>query len=140
DENRSGKTIARSLRDMEKARHFFREVAFGYLDAVLIIIGVLVFTFAQHWTYGVSVGALVVGAFGLTLFIGARIAQMDRVVSDHYDRVSTNLQENVAGARVVRAFGREPEESRKFGGSLGTFSESWIAETDFWTRIMPWVG
>ena len=36
DENRSGKTIARSLRDMEKARHFFREVWFGYLEVGLL--------------------------------------------------------------------------------------------------------
>src|SRR6185503_20921866 len=52
DENRSGKTIARSLRDMERARYFFREVAFGYVDALLIILGVLVVSFAIHWGYG----------------------------------------------------------------------------------------
>ena len=140
DENRSGKTIARSLRDMEKARHFFREVAFGYLDALLVIAGVLVVAFALHWTYGVAVGVVVLCAFFLTIYVGTRIAQMDRVVSDNYDRVSTNLQENVAGARVVRAFGREPEESAKFGSSLGVFTESWKAEAAFWTGLMPWIG
>ncbi len=140
DENRSGKTIARSLRDMEKAKTFFREVAFGYLDAALMIVGVLVVTFAAHWAYGVAIGAVVICAFTLTCWVGVRIARMDRVVSDDYDRVSTNLQENVAGARVVRAFGREPEESAKFGGSLGTFTGSWKAEARFWTGLMPWVG
>ncbi len=140
DENRSGKTIARSLRDMEKARHFFREVAFGYLDALLMIAGVLVASFIAHWTYGVAIALVVGTAFGLTLWIGVRIARMDRVISDNYDRVSTNLQENVAGARVVRAFGREPEESAKFGGSLGTFTGSWTALSNFWTSLTPWIG
>lgn len=113
DENRSGKTIARALRDMEKSRLFFREVAFGYLDALLMIAGVLVASFLAHWTYGVAITLVVGTAFGLTLWVGVRIAKMDRVISDNYDRVSTNLQENVAGARVVRAFGREPEEPRR---------------------------
>ena len=140
DENRSGKTIARALRDMEKTRHFFREVAFGYLDALLMLAGVLVFTFALHWTYGVASAVLTCTAFFLTVRLGVQIARMDRAVSDNYDRVSTNLQENVAGARVVRAFGREPEESTKFGGSLGTFSSSWKAEAQFWTSIQPYIA
>jgi ABC-type multidrug transport system fused ATPase/permease subunit len=140
DENRSGKTIARSLRDMEKSKVFYREVAFGYVDAVLMILGVLVVTFAAHWTYGAAIGVVVLAAFGLTLHVGTRIARMDRAVSDNYDRVSTNLQENIAGARVVRAFGREPEECAKFGGSLDVFTASWKAEARFWTGLMPWIG
>lgn len=140
DENRSGKTIARALRDMEKARNFFREVAFGYLDAILMVVGVLVAAFAAHWTYGVALGAVVVCAFGMTIRMGMRIAQINRQVSDDYDKVSTNLQENVAGARVVRAFGREPEESKKFGGSLGTFTGSWHGEAAYWTTLAPWIG
>jgi len=140
DENRSGKTIARSLRDMEKARHFFHEVAFGYLDALLMIVGVLVLSFALHWTYGVAIAVVVCSAFWLTVRVGVRIARLDRGVSDDYDRVSTNLQENVAGARVVRAFGREPEESEKFGGSLVRFSTSWKGEAAYWTSLTPWIG
>jgi ATP-binding cassette subfamily B protein len=140
DENRSGKTIARSLRDMEKAKVFFREVAFGYVDSILMIVGVLVATFAANWAYGAAIGAVVLVAFGLTLRVGRRIAQLDRGVSDDYDRVTTNLQENISGARVVRAFGREPEECRKFGGSLGRFTGSWAAEARYWTGLMPWVG
>jgi ATP-binding cassette subfamily B protein len=140
DENRSGKTIARALRDMEKARNFFREVAFGYLDAILLVAGVLVASFAAHWTYGVGIGVVVLCAFGLTIRIGMRIAQINRGVSDNYDKVTTNLQENIAGARVVRAFGREPEESRKFGGSLGVFTGSWQGEAAYWTTLSPWIG
>lgn len=140
DENRSGKTIARSLRDMEKARHFFREVAFGYVDAVLTIAGALALSFAMHWTYGAA-NALVVGAAAwLTLRVGSNIARMSRVVSDDYDRVTTNLQENVAGARVVRAFGREEEERGKYGGSLGVFTGSWKNEASYWTTLTPWIG
>jgi ATP-binding cassette subfamily B protein len=140
DENRSGKTIARSLRDMEKAKVFFREVAFGYVDAILMITGVLAVTFATHWTYGASISVVVLVAFGLTIHVGKRIAQMDRAVSDNYDRVSTNLQENIAGARVIRAFGREPEERARFGGSLDVFTGSWKSEARYWTGLMPWIG
>ncbi len=54
DANRSGKTIARSLRDMEKAKQFFREVVFGYAEIVLLVVGVTVLAFATWWTFGVA--------------------------------------------------------------------------------------
>jgi ATP-binding cassette subfamily B protein len=114
DENRSGKTIARSLRDMEKAKGFFREVAFGWIEIGLVVIGVVILSFVTHWTYGATLGLLFLVAFLATLVVGSRIGKMDRAVSDAYDRVTTSLQENVAGARVVRAFGREPEEIDRF--------------------------
>ena len=110
DVNRSGKTIARSLRDMERARVFFREVAFGYLECIVLLVLGVVACFAQHWSYGLCVAATSVTAFLFTIRVGARIARMDLEADDRYDHVTTVLQENVAGARVVRAFGREPDE------------------------------
>src|SRR5439155_16088007 len=65
------------------------------------------------------------------------IAQMDRGVSDTYDRVTTTIQENVAGARVVRAFGQEPGEVERFGGRLGTYSTQWKALERYWTTVLP---
>ena len=137
DANRSGKTIARSLRDMEKAKRFFREVAFGYLEIGLVATGIVIMSFVQHWTYGVVVLLTVVAATSLALMTGAEIAHRDRDVSDRYDVVSTVLQENVAGARVVRAFGRETEEMSKFGARLRSFTGSWRSVARFWTARMP---
>ncbi len=137
DENRSGKTLARSLRDMEKARHFFREVWFGYLEIALLVVVVLVVVFATFWGYGLVVlltfGTAIAGA----TFVGKRIAVLDREVSDSYDHVATALQENVAGAHVVRAFGRERAEIGKFGGHMDRFTGGWHAVQRFWTGIMP---
>src|SRR5262245_8729703 len=140
DENRSGKTIARSLRDMEKARNFFREVAFGYVEMILVVVGVVVLSFVVHWTYGLVIGAILGTTALVTGLAAGRIGVMDRRASDLYDRVTTVLQENVAGARVVRAFGREPEESGKFGGRLGVFSGAWHVLMRFWTSVMPCIS
>lgn len=137
DENRSGKTIARSLRDMEKAKGFYREVAFGYVEMAIVAVGVVVLSFALHWTYGALALVLLWGPLLVTAWSARRIALMDKGISDEYDRVTTALQENVAGARVVRAFGREPEEVEKFGGRLGVFTSAWKVLVRFWTTLMP---
>jgi ATP-binding cassette subfamily B protein len=140
DENRSGKTIARSLRDMEKAKHFFREVWFGWVEICLLLLAVVAAVFVVHWTYGVVVLLTFGTAVYACIVAGARIAHMDREVSDVYDEVATVLQENVAGARVVRAFGREPGETQKFGGRMDAFSTGWARVERFWTGVMPIVN
>lgn len=140
DRNRSGKTIARSLRDMERARMFFREVAFGYAELLILLVLALVACALVHPAFGLAIGATSLTAFLLTLRVGSRIARMDLVADDSYDHVTTVLQENVAGARVVRAFGREPGQSEKFGGRLREFSTGWRGVAQFWTGVMPWIG
>ncbi len=136
DKNRSGATIVRSLRDMEKARHFFREVWFGWLEITLLVIAVFAAAFWTHWTYGL----LIVGTFGPgilgSVLIGRRVAQLDRTVSEDYDTVTTALQENVAGARVVRAFGRESQEVQKFGSRMDALSTSWVNLERYWTGTL----
>ena len=140
DLNRSGKTIARSLRDMERARLFFREIAFGYAELLLLLVLGLAACALVHPLFALATAATSVTAFVITLRIATRIARMDLAADDDYDHVTTVLQENVAGARVVRAFGREPDQSRKFGGRLREFTSSWHGLARFWTGIMPWVG
>ena len=140
DRNRSGKTIARSLRDMERAKTFFREVAFGYLELFILMVLGLAVIWWLHPAYGIAITATTLTAVSLTLVIGGRIAHLDLATDDEYDHVSTALQENVAGARVIRAFGREPEESSKFGGRLRAFTDSWHAFARYWTGRMAWVG
>lgn len=140
DQNRSGKTIANALRDMEQAKHFFKEVWFGYLTVGLLLVATVIASFDTHWTYGV----VVLVTFGVAIRfvggIGSRVAHLDRAVCDDYDEVSTVLQENVAGARVVRAFGRETSENEKYGGRMDSFSDGWGGEARFWTARMPWIA
>jgi len=140
DENRSGETIARSLRDMEKARHFFREVWFGYLEITILVAVVVALVFLEHWTYGLVVSLTFGVGIAACVLVGRRIAALDRDVCDTYDDVATTLQENVAGARVVRAFGRETHEVARFGGHMDRYTRKWAAMERFWTGVMPGVN
>lgn len=139
DKNRSGKTIARSLRDMEKAQLFFAEVWFGYLEVGLMLIAVFVAVFVTHWSYGLATFAGFGTGIALCIVTGKKVVKIDRGVSDLYDGVTTVVQENVAGARVVRSFGQEPQEVRKFGNKMDGFSGGWRSLERYWSVRMPFV-
>jgi len=136
DTNRSGATIVRSLRDMEKARHFFREVWFGWLEIALLVVAVLLASFWTHWSYGLAVLATFGPGLVGSVLIGRRVASLDRKVSEDYDDVTSTLQENVAGARVIRAFGRESQEVHKFGSRMDALSTSWATLERYWTGTL----
>jgi ATP-binding cassette subfamily B protein len=136
DANRSGATIVRALRDMEKTRHFFREVWFGYLEITLLVIAVFAACFATHVAYGLVLLATFGPGIAGSVAVGRRVAHLDKRVSADYDEVTTVLQENVAGARVVRAFGRESQEVRRFGTRMDALSTSWTDLERYWTGTL----
>ena len=140
DENRSGETIARCLRDMEQTKHFYREVWFGYLQLGLLLVAALVAIAWQHPIYLVAVIPLYLLALGACFGLGRRVGDIDRQVCDDYDEVCTVLTENVAGARVVRAFGREREEVARFGTRMDAYSSGWTRLEGMWTGVMPLVN
>src|SRR5262249_3226171 len=47
-------------------------------------------------------------------YFGQRIHVRFKAVQDYFGDISARVQENLAGVRVVRAFGREGVESRTF--------------------------
>ena len=137
DKNRSGETIARSLRDMEQAKHFFREVWFGYLQLFLLLIAVLIAIAWSHPLYLACVMPVYATALYCSTRLGRRIGTLDRTVCDEYDDVVQVMTENVAGARVVRAFGREQEEVTRFGTRLDKNTSSWTHLEATWAGVMP---
>ena len=139
DKNRSGETIARSLRDMEKARLFFAEVWFGYLEIGLMLAATFVAVFMAHWSYGLATLAGFGTGIALCVVTGKQVVKIDRGVSDLYDGVTTVVQENVAGARVVRSFGQEPQEVKKFGNKMDGFTGGWRSLERYWSVRMPFV-
>ena len=140
DRNRSGETIARSLRDMEQTKHFYREVWFGYLQLALLLVAVLVAIGVTHPLYLACVVPVYTLAMACSFRLGRRVGTMDREFCDDYDEVLQVVTENVAGARVVRAFGREQDEVGRFGTRLDKSTGSWRALEQKWSGNMPFIN
>lgn len=140
DTHRSSETIARSLRDMEQAKQFYREVWFGYVQLGLLLVGVVIAVALQHPIYLLALLPVYAVALIACVGLARRLATLDRTACDEYDEVMTVLTENVAGARVVRAFGREREEVSRFGGRMDRFRADWSIVERFWTGAIPLVN
>ncbi len=101
--------------------------------APLMMIGslILMFTTSQHLAL-TMVPLLLVTTVILIWFI-RKTEPLYRTVQEKLDRLNTVLQENIAGARVVKAFVRNDFEGERFAGASAAF-------TDHSTRVMQFMA
>ncbi|MFQ5349328.1 MAG: ABC transporter ATP-binding protein, partial [Thermoanaerobaculia bacterium] len=85
-------------------------------NTVFTAVGALVFMARIHGGLSlVSLGALPLVVLVMRLF-GERIHVLFQRVQSRFSDLSTRVQENLSGARVVRAYAVEEEEKRRFEG------------------------
>jgi ATP-binding cassette subfamily B protein len=114
DQTRTGELIQRSTSDVEAVRRFYQEQAMSIGRILLLFI----INFVAIWRIDarlalisvVAVPALVL----ISYFFFKRIAAQYERYQEQDAVVSSTLQENLSGVRVVKAFARQGYEKEKF--------------------------
>ena len=114
DKWRTGELMVRLNSDVNTVRMFVRMGSFLIVQSVLMIIGTLVAMFMTD----VGLASIMAIIMPLTLVVFAFAATFIRPLfmkaRKALDDMNNTMQENLAGAKVVRAFARQEEEIRKF--------------------------
>ena len=105
--------------------------------APLMMIGSLIrmFTTSQHLAL-TMVPLLLVTTVILVWFI-RKTEPLYHSVQEKLDRLNTVLQENIAGARVVKAFVRNDFEGQRFAGASEAFTDHSIRVMQFMSTMSP---
>jgi ATP-binding cassette, subfamily B, bacterial len=114
DKTQTGELIQRSTSDVDALRRFFSEQAIGVGRIILLFtvnfIALLNLN-VQLAFYSIVVIPLVVA---VSYFFFRRITKAYEEYQEQEATLSTTLQENLAGVRVVKAFARQDYERKKF--------------------------
>ena len=114
DQMQTGELIQRSTSDIFAIQQFFSSQAIG-IGRILILFVVnfvtLLLLNVPLALFSVLVVPLV---FLMSLFFFYKIGKAYEVFQEQDERVSTTLQENVSGVRVVKAFARQEYEIERF--------------------------
>jgi ATP-binding cassette subfamily B protein len=115
DRWRTGELMVRLNSDVNTVRMFVRMGVFGIVQSVIMIIGAVV---AMYLTDPGLAGIMAVFMpLTLVLFFGVAtlIRPLFMKTRIALDELNNTLQENLAGAKIVRAFARQGQELAKFG-------------------------
>lgn len=127
----TGDLIARSTNDIGYINGFTSQALFFAIDLLFFCTGAIIILISKDWVFALISIVSVIPSFLLIGCLGKKLKKMWREQSDSYAEVTTALQENIAGARVVRAFAQEEAEKSKFKKLQDDYKEKDL-------RIMPY--
>jgi ATP-binding cassette subfamily B protein len=118
DRNQTGQLMVRATDDVEKVRLFLGQGLLQLVGAIMLLSGTLIILFTSNAKLAVyTLWILPAAAIMFMIFSGAA-RPMFTIIQQKLSTVNTILQENLAGAKVIKAFTREPAERRKFGSAV----------------------
>ncbi len=113
-EQRTGDLLSRATNDLASVRMLIGPAVMHALSSIIVVIGA--FIMMLRINRGMSLMSLtsVPVIILMVHYFGQRIHVKYKAVQDYFGDISARVQENLAGVRVVRAFGRERAESQTF--------------------------
>jgi ATP-binding cassette subfamily B protein len=114
DRTQTGELISRSTSDVDAVRRFFADQAIGLgRISLLFLVNLGVLIYLNPRLAGLSIVVIPLILL-ISLFFFRRISDLYESYQVQEATLSTTLQENLSGVRVVKAFARQDYESRKF--------------------------
>ena len=137
DKSNTGELISRSTTDVWRMQDFFFACLFLSIDIVVALVVTLVLIFQISPRLGLLTVGTMVPTLALIAFYAAKLQPQWRKVQDLHGTMSTVIQENVAGVRVVKAFAREQAEIEKFRGKREDYLKTLLETVNYWSARVP---
>jgi len=120
DERRSGSIVARFVSDIQLAQNFVGSALTNvWMDGAALGFVVWILFVLEHRLAWVALAVIPFYA-AMIRYFSPRIKAASQSVQEMLEDFSGELQEKIAGASVVKAFGREQHEARRFYDSSQT--------------------
>lgn len=114
DQAQTGELMARATADVEAVRMFSGRGLVHAVQLVVLLVGVSLALLRMDWLLALLSAAVLPVLAWQSYRFGLRIRPMFQAVQGELAALATFVQENVAGVRVVRTFGREADQVRRF--------------------------
>lgn len=116
DRHRSGAIVARFVSDISLAQNFVGAALTNVWMDTAALAFVVAILFLLEPRLAVVALAVMPAYVALIRFFRPRLREASRSVQEMLEDFSGDLQERIAGASVIKAFGREEWEARRFRG------------------------
>lgn len=137
DRSSTGELISRSTTDIWRLQDFLFACLFLVVDIAVALVATVTLIFLVHPTLGWLTLATMAPTIALIAFYAAKLQPRWRQVHDLHSAMTTVIQENIAGVRVVKAFAKEQAEIAKFKGKRDVFLGNLMDTVNYWAARVP---
>ncbi len=125
-QNPAGNIIQRCTSDVETVKNFVSAQLTSFARIILLIALSMVFMVKINVRLTLIAAAFIPIIVGYSLFFHSRIGKTFMKADNEEGVVSSIVQENLTGIRVVRAFGKEAYECDRFTAKNESYTLLWI--------------
>ncbi len=114
DRRETGDLMSRLTNDTEAINNTLNMGLPQFLGNILFLVGVLIAMVVLNWRLALISMAVLPLMFASTIFFSKRVRAASRRSRQKLGEVSSELEENISGVKVVQAFGREEATAQAF--------------------------
>ncbi len=124
--HRTGDIIQRCTSDVDMVKRFLSEQLTSIFRITILIVLSLCFMFSMNATLAALASIVIPLVVGSSVLFHRKIASKFLKCDENEGKLSTIVQENLTGVRVIRAFGREQYEVAKFDAQNRYYVSLWM--------------
>jgi ATP-binding cassette subfamily B multidrug efflux pump len=133
----TGRLMVRLSSDASAVQRVFQVSLRIGTRAPLLMIGSLILMFSTNRNLALSMLPLLLVTSTIIVIFSTKMEPLFLSVQQKLDRLNTVLQENIAGARVVKAFVRSDHESQRFEAANEDLTERNVQVMTFMSTMSP---
>lgn len=111
---RTGTLMSRITNDVNILKSMVSTTVTGFLRDASTIVGLTAVIFYQNWRMAILAFVVMPLAFWPVFILGRKVRRVSTGCQEAMADMSTFLHETFAGNKIVKAFGMEPQEKRRF--------------------------
>jgi len=137
DKTNTGELISRGTSDITRLQEFLMACLFLGVDITVAMLATIILITWISPVCGLITVLTMVPTVGLIVYYARQLQPQWRKTHDLHAEMTTAIQENIAGVRVVKAFAREPNEITKFKVRRDEFVTTFLATVNYWAGRVP---
>lgn len=117
DKFSTGSLVTRITNDVTQVQNLATQVVRGFIRTILLFVGGIYCVAVLDLKFGVVLACTLPFVIVGVLYFISKANPFFNMLQEKLDRVNSVVQENVAGARVVKAYVKEEYEEKRFGNA-----------------------
>ena len=131
DQSESGQLLSRAIQDVERIRFLTGRATLRIVDSVVLSLVTAVVLLTMNTRLALLVILTLPFLAYRAFYMGARLRPLSVQIQNQLGVLTTRLEQNLRGARVVKAFAQEPQEIDRFDRE----NEAWFNLSNTSARI-----
>ncbi len=119
-----GSLVTRLTNDITMVQTFVSIALRTFVRSSFLFVGGIIMMLSLNLTYGVVITCILPVQVAVILIVLKIVSPVFKAVQKKLDRVNSVVQENVSGARVVKAYVKEEYEKERFGDANNDLMET----------------